>query len=83
MPRMIAQYPRRRRKPRDPNDLRYYVRYNLTYEGMNVPWTGHYKTLFGAKVAIFMNKFINSDGGSAVLYERDSWANGQRNRKGL
>ena len=77
-PRKIAEFP----KPhKDKSGRRYYVEYDLIYEGGSSEWTGHYRTLWGAFIALYWNRSWRSWGGTATLYENDSWHNGQRNRK--
>jgi hypothetical protein len=61
-------YPRTRRR-RDLTGRRWYVFYDLAYDGGGSKWVGYYKTKRGAKLAAWWNVNMSSWGGTAVLKE--------------
>ena len=68
--RKLATYPKAK-KPRLSAKIRKYrVAYDLAYDGGSSKWDGLYRTLVGARLAIFWNRKVASWGGTAVLYDR-------------
>lgn len=64
-------YPRSRSKyRRDKSGRRWRVDYDLTYDGGGGSWSGYYRTKTGAKVSAWLNVYIKSWGGSAVLFQQ-------------
>lgn len=66
--KIIAVHP----SPRVKNNKmgrRYWVEYDLAYDGGGSRWTGYYKWLWIARIAMFYNVRIGSWGGSAKLLD--------------
>lgn len=66
---IIARYPKPYQE-RDMSDRPYRVDYELAYDGGGSRWSGHYRTLWGARFSIWWNMHISSYGGSAALVRK-------------
>lgn len=65
------------RPERDHSERRWRVRYNLAYDGGGSDWVGCYRTLLGAKFAVWWNRNVASWGGSADLVDTRAAASGE------
>lgn len=64
-------YPRTPRKRRDKTGRRWRVDYDLAYEGGgDSQWSGYYRTRLGALISAWINEYVKSYGGNAVLYDQ-------------
>lgn len=60
------------RPTRDLSHRRYRVRYDLAYDGGGAAWIGYYRTLRGARVAVWWNRNVASWGGIAEILDTQS-----------
>ncbi len=49
-------------------ERRWHVRYDLAYDGGGGEWVGYYRSLLGAKIAVWWNRNIASWGGTAEIW---------------
>lgn len=63
-------HPKSKPPRKDKAHRRYKVYYMLAYDGGPGKWTGHYRTLTGAKIAAWWNYYVRSFGGTADLTDQ-------------
>lgn len=68
----IKTYPVARAKA-DHSGRRWHVDYFLAYDGGGGEWTGYYRTLRGAKWAVWWNMYVRSWGGTAKIFDRAAY----------
>jgi hypothetical protein len=66
---VVARYPKERAR-RDKSHRPWRADYDLAYDGGGSEWSGYYRTRVGAEVAIWLNLYVLSWGGSAELVQQ-------------
>jgi hypothetical protein len=66
--KLVKRYPVDR-PGRDHSGRRWHVHYNLAYDGGGSDFTSYYRTLWGAKIAVWWNRHVFSWGGTAEIFD--------------
>jgi hypothetical protein len=58
------------RPARDKSHRRWRIEYDLAYDGGGGRWNGYYRTQLGARICAFLNLYVLSWGGGAILHDQ-------------